>query len=120
MPRQVGISLQFFRISAVDDISNTFSSDFLLYSKWLAPEHVGLEVDTEVTSGWHPHLKFRNAMEMPALQYERAWVHHIAPSGVPVVWKYQRFQGDFFQHMDLRKFPFDTQNLIIIVDSGKI
>ena len=45
LPRQVGISAQFIRVTAVNDIENTFNADILLYSKWCAPEHADKAVD---------------------------------------------------------------------------
>eukprot|EP00505_MAST-04D_sp_SCG-Rhode-Island_P003884 Stramenopile-MAST_4_protein_3884 len=111
-----------FKISEVNDVNYAFTCDFLLYSKWLAPELANGEqldqlVDQTVTDKWHPHFKFRNAID-ESMEYERAWIHHISESGIPVVWKYQRHKGTFYQHFNLMKFPFDVQDLTVIIDSS--
>ena len=119
LPRVVGLAYQMFKIIEVLDTKNEFKCDFLLYQKWIASEendkNDGDELDGECT--WHPHLKFRNAIDVD-MQYERAWVHHHDSNGDAVIWKYQRYQGNFYQSFNLKNYPFDAQDLCIVVDSA--
>lgn len=127
--RQVGLACQFIKVTDVDVSVSTFEVTLLLYLKWIAPElkaaveasvpddkgeYQNLNVDW--TTEFDPKVKFVNAIEHE-MEYEKTWVHHISERGDPVVWKYQRYKGRFYHNMNLRKFPFDSQDLMVVIDT---
>jgi hypothetical protein len=111
-PVQVEIFL--LDLDGIDSASQSFQANVYFEAAWkdprLADESRGRTVTRRLDEVWHPRLQILNQ--------QRVWsslpdVVDVAPDGT--VTQRARVWGDFSQPLDLREFPFDSQQIEIPV-----
>ena len=116
---EVRVGIFLMDLASIDDASQTFSADFFLIRRWRdtrlafdAPpgsEAVRVLPATEV---WHPEIVILNRRDVRVSLPEQV---HVSPDGT-VLYR-QRYQGTLASPLDLKRFPFDRQQLPIQVAS---
>ncbi|MGK7892135.1 MAG: hypothetical protein AB4372_00380 [Xenococcus sp. (in: cyanobacteria)] len=126
-PVEITIAIDINKIYNIDNINETYTIDGYLTTTWLDKrlafdsntqerEIILLENDSladEVRENiWLPTLQFINTVEAPEIP-NRALI--IRKDGFVVY--VERFTGSFTSYMDFRKYPFDTQEFKVEVES---
>ena len=110
-PTKVYVAMGLLDIDEIDSAEQNFTANLYLATHWRDPrlKHDGPgEVVRPLNAVWHPELLFVNQQKIwPTLPE----VVRIAPDGV--VEYDQRVWGPFSQRLDVREFPFDTQDFAI-------
>lgn len=116
-PVRVEVVVYVLDISRIDSAAQSFTADVYLEAAWEDPRlvHDGPGPAYPATGDvWQPNLQFTNARQLTPSLPDRL---EVSPGGE--VRYRQRFWGEFSQPMQLRDFPWDTQQLTIrVVTSG--
>ena len=119
-PIKVDIGFYLIDFARINGREETFDIQGYLTASWLDPQlalpagqHAGEERRFATDELWTPNLEFTNASEQVKIQNEAALV--VDDDGR--VHQRFRFVGSFAWPMDLRRFPFDSQNLTVLVES---
>lgn len=126
-PVEITIAIDINKIYNIDNVNETYTIDGYLTTTWFDKrlafdsntqerEIILLENDSladEVRESiWLPALQFINTVEVPEIP-NRALI--IRKDGFVVY--VERFTGSFTSYMDFRKYPFDTQEFKVQVES---
>lgn len=118
-PALVRVGLQIRNLAGIDEVKERWEVAGTLIASWrdrsLAYHpRSGSDRDRDVTrSAWHPTLVFRN--EVAQTRFSNSDVYAL-PDGT--VMQTQDFDAVLSTDLDLRRFPFDYENLPIIVEPG--
>jgi hypothetical protein len=117
-PTIVEIRYVILDIDGVDSAVQNFTMNLFYRAKWLDPReaHDGSgPVSKDLSKVWHPSIQITNRQKIFKTMDDVAKVY---PDGtVEVV---QRVWGDFSQILDLKNFPFDSQNFdVTLVSVGQ-
>jgi len=102
-------------IDGVDSAVQNFTMNLFFSSKWMDPRqaHDGTgPVSKELSEVWHPNIQITNRQKTFKTMEDVAKVY---PDGTVEV--IQRVWGDFSQILDLKDFPFDSQNFDVTLVS---
>jgi hypothetical protein len=108
--RTVVASFYLNDLGEIDAASSTFTAEFLLVLTWTDKALAGVppeEVDWSKL--WHPRLEAMNSRDLQGQGENDLWSNPELGTGI----LYDRYTGTFKTAMDLRKFPFDEQQLTI-------
>jgi hypothetical protein len=112
-PTRVYVAMGLMDIDEIDSAGQNFTANLFMEARWHDPRlaHDGPgELVSPVDDVWWPQLQFVNQQKIwPTLPE----VVHIAANGE--VYYRQRVWGPFSQPLDVREFPFDTQDFEIRV-----
>lgn len=115
--RDVEAMLYLIDIEEINSVSQSFIANFYVEYSWMDPglAHDGTDsISRDLSQIWHPQVQFLNQQRLVKTFPETA---EIRPDGT-AIYK-QRVWGSFSQPLELRKFPFDSQHLkLILVDAG--
>lgn len=103
-PIEVKIGLKFISIGDINQTQQTFFCDFVLIAEWNHPD-----------LHWSPHLSIKNSYNAEILFDTK---NERVEGNKTLVRRTKRFRGDFYEHLELEEFPFDLQELTIVVRSG--
>jgi hypothetical protein len=116
-PVVVSVSLHVINLSKIDDSAQHFDIDGYLFARWNDPRlgylskgPADLIRTYRVGEIWTPRLEFVNATS-PRTVHDTSI--SVAPSGD--VTYVERFNAEMSARFELRRYPFDTQNLEIFV-----
>jgi hypothetical protein len=124
LPTEVTVSFDVLQITAIDDADEQFHFDGYVRKAWIDPRlrydssvldrpHCDVPNPAEVCGAeggiWCPELQFMN--DVSDIQPDRDALR-VFPNG-RVEYR-ARYTGDFSTDLDLRRFPFDSQKLLII------
>ncbi len=108
-PTQVSIGLRLLDITAIEDTSQSITSDFVVSLTWVDPRLVGFEgCQFGLDEVWTPQIDIINAGRV--FTRLRKQVNVLASGRVRYV---QRYQGSLVFQYDAHQFPFDRHNIII-------
>lgn len=114
-PTEVKMRYVVLDIDGVDSAVQNFTMNLFFRAEWMDPRetHSGDgPVSKELSELWNPNIQITNRQKIFKTMDEVAKVY---PSGkVEVV---QRVWGDFSQILDLKNFPFDSQNFEVTLVS---
>jgi len=114
-PRVVFVSLKFFTIENIDILEHSFTAEIFINASW-RDETVTATVDKEFdkTNQWTPHIRCGNIRVMKSRE---RWYRVDAPVGSKStrINERSRIKAEFNERFELRKFPFDIQDLKIVV-----
>ena len=114
-PRKVYISFHIIRISDIDSAQQIFNADFYLRLRWFDPKYTAQPMGmlTEPPD-WRPLVDLVNAKEYSVdLDVNPKLV------GPGILQVTKRYRGTFSAGMELHTFPFDVQNLDIVIEDGE-
>ena len=124
IPTEVTVSFDVLQVTAIDDADEQFHFDGYVRKSWtdprlrydasvLAKPHCDVPNPTEVCGAeggiWCPEFQFMN--DVSDIQPDRDALR-VFPDG-RVEYR-ARYTGDFSTDLDLRRFPFDSQKLLIV------
>lgn len=116
-PTEIRCVMAVLDLDEINDAGQNFTANVIAVFRWHDPREAREgkgNVMKDLTEVWHPRLLFANQ--------QRTWSNlgdnvEISPQG-EVVYRHQ-FWGDFSQPMNLRDFPFDTQQFSLqVVEAG--
>ena len=123
-PRNVYISYAINRIFGIDYVAETFEIDFYLQMLWRVDTETlkkKLNSDRKVLKDemivdpkyldWYPVSDFMNAQSVTPHGGENRYLYKNG-----FILSDVRYKGVFYNRMQLKKFPFDDQNLIILLE----
>jgi hypothetical protein len=115
-PRKVYTSFHIIRITNINSASETFDADFYLRLRWYDPKYSkeNLLGTTIESKEWRPEVDLINATE---INKDLTIGPKVVELGI-VQW-IGRYRGTFSATMDLRNFPFDQQELSIVIEDGE-
>ncbi|XP_069101954.1 glycine receptor subunit alpha-4-like isoform X2 [Argopecten irradians] len=118
-PRTVYIQAEFVKLSDIDTVKEQFAADVFLHARWreksLDHSKEGIEVDSD--KYWNPDLVIRNRTE--SAQRKKWCVLWFNSSGEAFIVEKRRIKGVFTEKMELQDFPFDSQNLSVVLTSDR-
>jgi hypothetical protein len=119
VPTKVSIGGYLMDLAGVDDVDQTFSADFFLWYAWhdprLALKDAGDTGEPRIFSYqqiWHPVIEIFNQRDLKARYDEMLRVD--AAGNVQFI---QRYTGDLSTPLQHKDFPFDSQELEILIGS---
>ena len=119
VPTKVSIAGYLMDLSAIDDVDQTFTADFILMYGWndprLALQDAGQAGAPRVFSFeeiWHPFIEIFNQRDLKKRFSETLRVD--AAGNVQFA---QRYSGDLVTPLQHRDFPFDSQRLEVLIGS---
>ena len=132
-PFTITVSLGIIDIPKIDEPMETFDIDSYLFLEWndpvvyeyiagrqtLPPEHTyefytTSEVQTILKEiGWPEIVQFTNQVGRREILSSYLWIE----SNGSITY-YERFQGTFHSKYELRKYPFDSQKLNILIETA--
>lgn len=117
----VTVRIIFLKIGTIDTIHDRFSADVMVLSKWREPALDGKKDSAESIeweSYWDPKLSIANGIgDMKyTVTYSLQRNNH---GGETTVCEHKHCTGQFFEFMELEKFPFDSQDLTVHVTSDR-
>ncbi|WP_223641939.1 hypothetical protein [Corallococcus sp. EGB] len=112
-PRKVYVSFALSGLSGVDDVNETFDADFYMRLRWYDPTlaHAPLG-NLDTPPAWRPNLEIINAKSV-SKQLEEDTYQLVAPGVVQTV---NRYRVTLASKLDLRRFPFDAQELPVLIE----
>jgi len=121
IPRPIKVDIGFYLIdfARINGREETFDLQGYLNASWVDPslalkpgEHSQDERRFPTDALWTPNYEFTNAAEQVKIQNEAALI--VDDDGR--IHQRFRFTGKFAWPMDLRRFPFDSQDLTILIE----
>ena len=118
----VFVRVVFLKLGEVDTINEKFMADVFMQAKWSEPalDKTDMSAECEVndwTAYWNPKLYLENGLGEPK---ETIWYTvGYSPTGKATVYQKRRIKGIFFEKMELMEYPFDTQDLTVMVTSER-
>jgi len=109
---EVGIGFQVIRIHAIDEAAEQFSIDFDMHMRWSDPSVVDVK-EPDWEKAWNPMIIFRNEVDLREISRRI----YVSDPSRGVVFAYMKFNAQFYENLELMKFPFDRQILHIDVSS---
>eukprot|EP00049_Salpingoeca_infusionum_P002759 m.59464 g.59464 ORF g.59464 m.59464 type:complete len:392 (+) comp11772_c0_seq2:77-1252(+) len=128
-PKDVCVRFEIYSLSDVDTVNQNFSCDFAIEVSWEALEDdirdgQKSNGDMDWDAMWNPRIRFRNAAHIHQLRTSYRLSHTLSqpigdhnPDGKTWITCRIEVIGDFTFKMNLYHFPFDKQELLIIVRS---
>jgi hypothetical protein len=116
VPTKVSVGLFVFDISRIDNAQQTFSVDFRIELCWTDPYFQPFSGNLRrysLNNVWHPSINFLNARNIEKQLDEFVEIDANANARMS-----QRYQGEFSSHLNLEDFPFDQQELNILLISN--
>jgi hypothetical protein len=118
--RIVLVRIVFLKIGTIDTIHDRYFADILLEAKWRDASLNGTKRTAESidwANYWNPKITVCNAIGEPVSVSD----YHVAydKQGRATVIEKQKITGQFFEFMELNRFPFDKQDLTVTVASDK-
>lgn len=133
VPCNVYVGISFNDIQKIEDAEQTFSADFYFSGYWFDPR-LDENSTYDKTYNFFPAFDFINIQGEPPVAlvadsrditfpcYPTAFVDSSVPDathfGKPWVCYNQRFTGSFTTPLDLKDFPFDTQSMMVRLESA--
>lgn len=118
-PRTVYIQAEFVKLSDIDTVKEQFAADVFLHARWreksLDHSKEGIVVDSD--KYWNPDLVIRNRTE--SAQRKKWCVLWFNASGEAFIVEKRRIIGVFTEKMELQDFPFDSQDLSVVLTSDR-
>jgi len=108
-PTQVSVGFRLIDITAVEDLSQSIKTDFVISLSWTDPRLAAFEgCQFNLNQVWTPQIDIINSGRL--FKRLREQVEVLAAGRVRYI---QRYQGSLVYQYDGRRFPFDHQDIII-------
>jgi hypothetical protein len=113
-PRKVYISFHIIRISDIDSAQQVFGADLYLRLRWFDPKYIAQPSGVPMEPpDWQPRVDLVNARD-----YSVDLDTNPTLVGPGILQVTRRYRGTFSAGMDLHTFPFDVQDLNIVIEDG--
>lgn len=117
--RKVSIKVEFVKLEDIDTIKQVFSGIIYVKAKWREPSlEFSVSRDAQNVdwdSLWNPKLDIHNVMGEAK---QEIW-HELESQADGSVWvvERRRVKGTFTENMELQEFPFDIQDISVLLTS---
>ena len=107
-------------VGDIDAVRQEFLCEFYLSVKWKEPRLKGRTADSQVDwdSEWEPDIYFVDMVSSDIFERHRGFLDEKPEDDIPTVFFYYHIRGIFKEVLDVRTFPFDYQELDIIVTTN--
>jgi len=109
----------YLKVGEINTLKEQFEADILVRLKWREPELDNVPLEKAETINWakmwNPKVFIDNAVGEP--KYTGSELLMKSPEGHAYVIERKRYRGTFMEQMELWEFPFDVQDLSIMVMS---
>ncbi|XP_071107907.1 cys-loop ligand-gated ion channel-like [Haliotis cracherodii] len=116
--RHVSLKIVFLKISNIDTIKEEYSADIFLSARWREPALDRTNKETKKInweSYFDPKLNIQNNIgELKQTTWRELQTE---AGGETYVMERRRIKGKFFEKLELQDFPFDIQDLSILITS---
>lgn len=110
MQNIVEVAFEFVNIGEIDTIKQIFEAEIIIESKWATIENF---VQYDPKENWNPSLYVENA----GMVKERITYEVCSEKYIIYVTEIRIIKGTFWKRMNFKNFPFDVQQLDIILTS---
>jgi len=110
----------FLKISDVDTVKENYKADIFIQAKWREPCLDNLDPNkniVDMTTIWNPNLYFENIIGGGKGKNWTTW--QLTTRGEAWVFERRLLKGTFAETLELMDFPFDVQDLSVIVATDK-
>jgi len=110
----------FLKISDVDTVKENYKADIYIQAKWREPSLDGLDPNkniVDMTTIWNPNLYFENIIGGGKGKNWTTW--QLTTRGEAWVFERRLLKGTFAETLELMDFPFDVQDLSVIIATDK-
>jgi len=110
----------FLKIGDVDTVKENYKADMFIQAKWREPTLDGLDPNkhiVDMTTIWNPNLYFENIIGGGQGKNWTTW--QLTTRGEAWVFERRLLKGTFAETLELMDFPFDVQDLSVIVATDK-
>ncbi|KAK3590900.1 hypothetical protein CHS0354_020877 [Potamilus streckersoni] len=113
--KTVLLKVVYLKVGEVDTVKEQFIADICLRARWREPALDGVKSNSHVDfkKYWNPKIHVSNLI---GESQQSIWTElGLVPSGEAYIVEKRRISGTFGERMELQDFPFDFQDLSIIV-----
>ncbi|XP_064625813.1 cys-loop ligand-gated ion channel-like isoform X2 [Lineus longissimus] len=117
----VKVRLVFLKIGEIDTLKENYAADIFVYTVWREPSLDGRSTkdveNLDFSKYWNPRLFVDNTLGDPK---EELWQSvQFDDSGQASMIEKKRIKGTFLENLELKHFPFDTQDLSITITTER-
>lgn len=114
--RQVFIKVSFLKIGEIDTLKENFSADVYIQARWREPllDKVTTCTDIDWKGYWDAKMKVQNVLTETRHDH---WKVLQKDNGEAFVLDKLRIKGTFAENLELLLFPFDIQDLSVIIST---
>lgn len=115
--RKVFVKVNFLKVTDIDTIKEVFHADVFVQVRWREPtlDNSKETKNADVSKYWNPKIVISNAS--PGAKH-RTWRSiKMGVGGEAFITEKHRISGVFAENLELHDFPFDVQDLSIVVSS---
>ncbi|XP_069101767.1 cys-loop ligand-gated ion channel-like isoform X2 [Argopecten irradians] len=118
-PKTVYIKAVFLKLSDIDTVKEQFAADVFLQARWREKslDHSKEDIEVDFDKYWNPDLMIQNRTE--SAQRKKWCVLRFGTSGEAFIVERRRIKGVFTEKMELQDFPFDSQDLSVVLTSDR-
>ena len=120
-PVTVHVCVRIFKVGNIDTIRQEFQSELYMRLRWEEPNLKGKDMSCTTTitwdSLWKPRYRFINAIQVECHEIKKEILPSESVDESPQVLFHCFIDGTFKTKFELRKFPFDYQDLTLILSS---
>ncbi|ESN99604.1 hypothetical protein HELRODRAFT_176769 [Helobdella robusta] len=117
----VYVKVLFLKIGVIDTIHDRYTAEIMVQTKWRETSLDGSKIppgEIDLGSYWNPKVAISNGIG--DLKYTTTNFVEFDQIGRAWVYERRRTNGQFFEFMELNKFPFDGQDLTVTITSERV
>ncbi|XP_060085710.1 gamma-aminobutyric acid receptor subunit gamma-4-like [Ylistrum balloti] len=120
-PRTVYVKVVFLKLGEIDTVKEQFAADVFIQARWrersLDSSKVSLFLSLDFENYWNPNIMIQNRNDSAK---RSKWSElRFGKSGEAFIVEKRRIKGTFTEKMELEDFPFDSQDLSVVITSDK-
>ncbi|XP_063437274.1 gamma-aminobutyric acid receptor subunit beta-1-like isoform X3 [Mytilus trossulus] len=115
--KSVFIKVTFLKISNIETVKEQFSADVFIKARWREPslDHSKVSDNLKLDQYWSPKLVVQNVLGSPK---QSSWKElNFGKGGEAFIVEKRRIKGTFAEMLELRMFPFDFQDISVVLTS---
>ncbi|RUS78579.1 hypothetical protein EGW08_013647, partial [Elysia chlorotica] len=120
-PKNVHVRVVFLRVLDIDTIKQQFEAEVYIEARWTEKKFQGRTMaslaEVEFFQCWDPQLRILNVMGDLDMEKMSMVLRYEPDSIYPVLVYMWHVRGTFRERMELQHFPFDVQELSIVLSS---
>ncbi|KAL4216777.1 hypothetical protein ACF0H5_024500 [Mactra antiquata] len=116
--KRIFVKVNFLKVTDIDTIKEVFHADIFVQVRWREPtldNSKDAKTVTDFTKYWNPKIIISNSAPNASTKTWRAL--KMGKNGEAFITEKWRIKGVFAENLELHDFPFDVQDLSIVVSS---
>lgn len=116
----VFVRVSFVSVGDIDAVKQEFRCEFYLNLKWEEPEFTGVSDAATIdwNSSWDPGMYIVDAVSYDIYERHQTLQMSKRLGGIPFVRQYYHIKGTFKEVLEVNNFPFDYQDLALMLTSN--